>query len=151
FTTPSGHQPITFVASSGDRAASNKLQWPGTSPNVVSVGGSTLTLANASGITIEAPWTGSSSGASAYEPAPSYQNSPTRAVPDVPYNAEPSPGFAVFDTTNGGWVPLGGTSAGAPQWAALFALANQIRVSNGLPTLDGQTQSVSAIQLGVNT
>ena len=39
FTTPAGHQGVTFVASAGDSGYSNGVQWPASSPNVVSVGG----------------------------------------------------------------------------------------------------------------
>ena len=73
----------------------------------------------------ELPWTGTDSGASEYEPAPAYQKSSTRVVPDVVYNADPSNGFAVYEDSGGnrGWVTLGGTSAGRPQWPSLIALA----------------------------
>jgi subtilase family serine protease len=46
----------------------------------------------------------------------------------------------VYNTTGGGWEQIGGTSAGTPQWAGLFALANQGRarlhkapLGSGLP------------------
>lgn len=45
---------------------------------------------------------------------------PSRAVPDVSYNA--GAGIAIYSSANGGWVAVGGTSAGAPQWAAIEAL-----------------------------
>ena len=41
FTTPSGHTNVTFVASSGD-SGSYQPEWPAASPNVVRVGGTTL-------------------------------------------------------------------------------------------------------------
>ena len=44
-----------------------------------------------------------------------------RAVPDVSYNADPSTGVAVY--CNSQWrLVVGGTSAGAPQWAAIQAV-----------------------------
>ena len=46
FTTPSGHQGITFVASAGDSGAS-AAEWPSSSPNVLSVGGTTLGVSKA--------------------------------------------------------------------------------------------------------
>jgi len=56
-----------------------------------------------------------------------------RGVPDVSYNADPNTGVAVYDSTpyfgSSGWYQIGGTSAGAPQWAALIALANAGRIS----------------------
>ncbi len=75
---------------------------------------------------------------STIEPRPQYQNSvlaggPSdgRGVPDVAYVADPSTGVAVYDSTpflnSSGWFVIGGTSVGAPQWAALLALADQGR------------------------
>ena len=52
-----------------------------------------------------------------------------RTVPDVSYNAAVDGGVEVFDTP---YIYLvGGTSAGSPQWAAIFALADQARAQNG--------------------
>ncbi|MFZ0044137.1 MAG: putative Ig domain-containing protein [Solirubrobacteraceae bacterium] len=45
-----------------------------------------------------------------------------REVPDVSADADPSTGYLVY--YNGTWIALGGTSAAAPDWAALFALAD---------------------------
>ncbi|HJZ91438.1 MAG TPA: hypothetical protein VKE40_11235, partial [Gemmataceae bacterium] len=61
-------------------------------------------------------------------------------VPDVAYGADPETGVAVYssvpnDTGQAGWMVVGGTSASAPQWAALIALANQERAAIGRPTL----------------
>jgi hypothetical protein len=52
-------------------------------------------------------------------------------VPDVSYVADPNTGLYVYCSTYSWpyvWFQVGGTSAGAPQWAALLALANQGRV-----------------------
>jgi hypothetical protein len=155
FTTPSGHQPITFVAAAGDRATATRTQWPSSSPNVLSVGGSSLSLQPASGgLAAELPWSGSIGGTSTIEPSPSFQSSTNgdatgRTTPDVTYNANPETGFAVYDSTplNGvsGWRTLGGTSAGAPQWAALIAIANQGRALTGQATLDGATGTLPTL------
>ncbi len=117
-----------FFASSGDDGAG--VLWPAVSPNVIGVGGTTLTF-NGSLLTSETAWSGSGGGLSVYEPEPSYQvsyNVPgasgKRAVPDVSYNADylNSPVW-VYDTFgNTGWLLIGGTSAGAPQWAAIQSL-----------------------------
>src|SRR5262249_9767744 len=79
---------------------------------------------------------------------PSYQSSlgkSGRAVPDVAYDADPSTGFAVYDSTQyvgqSGWFVVGGTSAGAPQWAALVAIANSSRGS----TLSGINSALYAL------
>jgi subtilase family serine protease len=36
----------------------------------------------------------------------------------------------VYDSTLGGTFIVGGTSAGSPQWAAIFALVNQARAAH---------------------
>ena len=58
------------------------------------------------------------------------QTSTARATPDVAYDADPNTGFAVYDSYGySGWLEVGGTSAGAPQWSAIIAIADQA----GLP------------------
>ena len=121
---------VTFFASSGDSGAG--VNWPAVSPYVVGVGGTTLTLTSANTRSTETAWSGSGGGQSAYVPEPSFQQvwqtSGKRQVPDVSYNANPNTGFLVYDGTPysgySGWFLVGGTSAGAPQWAAICALAN---------------------------
>jgi subtilase family serine protease len=44
-----------------------------------------------------------------------------REVPDVSADADPSTGYDIYF---GGWLPVGGTSAAAPTWASLAALAD---------------------------
>jgi subtilase family serine protease len=78
--------------------------------------------------------------------APPWQRSlhtKARLDPDVSYNAalvdgalvilscRPAPDgtLAACDPDNQGYVAVGGTSAGAPQWAAIVALANQVRMN----------------------
>jgi subtilase family serine protease len=57
----------------------------------------------------------------------------TRTVPDVSYNAPINGGVEVFASPYI-WL-VGGTSAGTPQWASIFALANQARGLQGKPEL----------------
>jgi subtilase family serine protease len=52
-----------------------------------------------------------------------------RAVPDVSYNAAFNGGVIVV--LGGRHGVVGGTSAGAPQWAAIIALANDLRGKRG--------------------
>jgi subtilase family serine protease len=127
---------VTFFASSGDNGAG--VSWPAVSPYVVGVGGTTVTLDGANNIVSETAWSGSGGGVSAYETKPSFQNgwqaAAKRGVPDVSYNADPSSGVPVYISNyNGstGWAQVGGTSAGAPQWAGLTAVANGNRVITG--------------------
>jgi subtilase family serine protease len=127
FTSPYG---ATFYASSGDTGG--VIIWPSSSANVVSVGGTTLTYSN--GVAQETAWSGSGGGVSVYEPKPGYQSALTyskRATPDVSYNADPSTGFAVYDSYGySGWLVVGGTSAGAPQWAAINAIGKSATDDN---------------------
>jgi hypothetical protein len=141
FTTPTGHKGVTFVASSGDSGAGTS--WPSVSPNVLSVGGTTLTLGAGNTYGGEQAWSGSGGGWSSYEHEPNWQtgvqSSGKRTNPDVAYDGNPSTGFYVYDTMpyygGAGWWSVGGTSAGAPQWAALIAIADQGRALNGVSSL----------------
>ena len=150
FTTPSGHSGVTFVAAAGDSGVSNGVEWPASSPNVISVGGTTLTLDSSGNYVSESSWNGTSGGYSVIENTPAYQSSvttsSTRAVPDVSYAGDPNTGFAVYDSLPDqgyvGWQEVGGTSAGAPQWAALIAIADQGRTLAGSGTLDGASQTL---------
>jgi subtilase family serine protease len=135
---------VTFVASSGDSgeaAAPFEVEWPASSSNVVSVGGTTLYLDASGNRTIpsgvqfsETAWSSSGGGISGVYLAPAFQIAwlsswgiPNRTVPDVSYVADPNTGVGV---AYGRYLyEVGGTSAGAPQWAALIALANQSRTA----------------------
>ncbi|HZT32520.1 MAG TPA: S53 family peptidase [Bryobacteraceae bacterium] len=135
---------VTFVASSGDFGNFGGVSYPATSPLVVGVGGTTLVLGQIGNYLYETAWSDSTGGLSLFETEPSYQASAQqfgkRGTPDVAYNGDPATGVAVYDSVpiSGayGWYQVGGTSAGAPQWSALFAIANSVRVSAGKNTLD---------------
>ncbi|HEX4056145.1 MAG TPA: S53 family peptidase [Tepidisphaeraceae bacterium] len=151
FTTPTGHAGVTFVAASGDEGSSYGPEWPASSPNVLSVGGTTLNLANSSGAYgSETGWADSTGGISRYEREPNYQTdvqlSGAASSPDVAYDANPNTGFAVYDSVTyegyKGWWEVGGTSAGTPQWSALVAIADQGRAVNGLGALNGASQTL---------
>ncbi len=131
--------------------------YPAYSPNVLAVGGTSLMLSgNNDGS--ETGWSGSGGGVSQYESQPGYQQglvihnggstvnpNGMRTIPDVAFDANPSTGVAVYDSYNGGsspWTQTAGTSFGAPCWAGLIALADQMRVSDGLTTLDGPSQTI---------
>lgn len=157
FTTPSGHQGVTFVASSGDSGSSGAPEYGSVSPNVMAVGGTQLSTDGSGNYLGETGWSGSGGGISSYETRPSYQpstyyngtstaTSNMRMVPDVAYNASSSSPYAVYDTSGySGWLEVYGTSAGAPQWSSLVAIADQGRAIGGLGTLDGGTQTLPAL------
>ena len=129
----------SFVASSGD--SGNGTSYPATSPFVLAIGGTTLPLnADGSHAGPETVWSGSGGGISTSESEPAYQTTfpisstgGKRGSPDVAYNADPQTGVAVYDSTpnqgRSGWLVFGGTSAGAPQWAALIALTDAGRAA----------------------
>lgn len=146
YTTPAGHTGVTFVAASGDTGAIPS--YPATSPGVLGVGGTNLTIDGSGNYGGETGWSGSGGGVSAYEPRPIYQAGvlpsagSRRLSPDVSYDAWQTV-FPIYDTAGyAGWVDVGGTSAGTPQWAALVAIANQGRALAGLAPLDGPTQTL---------
>ncbi len=148
---------VTFTASSGDNGGAPL--WPAVSPFVVAVGGTTLPLDASGNLTgPETAWSGSNGDASFFEAEPGYQNTypipdtgGARGVPDVSYVADPNTGVSVYDTTpfNGqsGWFQIGGTSVGAPQWAAIIGLANQGRscASNGSGCLSSSNANFSPL------
>jgi subtilase family serine protease len=148
---------VTFVASSGDTGGA--IEWPASSPYVLAVGGTSLNLNATDGTyASESGWNGSGGGISTVEAKPSYQQSVTqsstqRTSPDISYNADPNTGFSVFDSNyNGssGWFQVGGTSAGAPQWAALVSIANQGRATAGKSTLGGSSNVLPALYTWAN-
>jgi subtilase family serine protease len=157
------HPGVTFVAASGDSGAG--VGFPSISPNVLSVGGTSLRIGANGSYQGETAWGngrwsgllgGSGGGRSAYEAQPSYQagvvpasmsrphgGSAVRTNPDVAYVADPNTGVVVYD--NGNFYGVGGTSAGAPQWAALVAIADQGAALQGKGPLTGATQTLPAI------
>ncbi|HLG68543.1 MAG TPA: S53 family peptidase [Acidimicrobiales bacterium] len=148
-------QGQTVVAASGDTGSEDcpgsgalAVDDPGSQPGVVDVGGTTLTI-GPGGSGSEVVWNGhggaGGGGMSANWDMPSWQRqagrgtvnpfssegtcpqppggSLCREVPDVAASADPAHGYTVLH--DGTWVSAGGTSAAAPLWAALMALAVQ--------------------------
>ena len=84
---------------------------------------------------------------------PSYQAGlgfATRAVPDVAYNAAVDGGVLIRYSALGppSFYVIGGTSAGSPQWAGIFALANQARIAGGKSALGFANPAVYAVAHG---
>lgn len=150
---------VAFVASSGDSgelATLPEVEWPAVSPYVISVGGTSLQLDANNNRTSESAWSSGGGGLSSIYSSPAWQSgwSPysRRGVPDVSYDADPNTGVLVYDAINGGWYAVGGTSAGAPQWAATIALANQGRSSgvsgnSDIYNVAGTAPSINAANL----
>ncbi|HEX7164930.1 MAG TPA: S53 family peptidase [Trebonia sp.] len=136
------HPGTFYTVSAGD--SGHGTESPAASPNVVSVGGTTLngcSGTSCSGNVTETTWTGGSGGVSTYERIPAYQSGYTgavysastinaltggfRGIPDVSFVGNPNTGVSVYDSTSyqgqSGWFTLGGTSVGAPNWAGILA------------------------------
>jgi hypothetical protein len=127
--------------------------YPASSPHVIAVGGTHLTLNAATDTWAgESVWNGDAAtggGCSTVFPAPAWQQpvanwsrvgcgtgaSSKRAVADVSADGDPYTGMAIYDTTGeceyeeggkihkGPWCTVGGTSLASPIVAAIFALA----------------------------
>jgi kumamolisin len=115
---------VVFFASSGD---SPGTIWPGTSPNVVSAGGTTVRRNPSTALFIsELPWDEAGGGLSAYESRPSYQTGISsivgnaRGVPDLAFDSNPITGVWVLVAGQGGWYTVGGTSVASPSLAGII-------------------------------
>ena len=125
------YSDIEFFAASGDNGS--VVMWPSVSSNVIAVGGTSLNIDASSDVTSETAWSGSGGGISLYEPIPSYQTNygltgSKRLVPDVSYNGDSTTGVRVYYNSN--WYIVGGTSAGSPQWAGIYALGQSATHEN---------------------
>ncbi len=168
FTSPNpATQGITFLASTGDSGAPSG--YPAYSPNVVGVGGTSLTLNANNTYNSETAWnlvagSGGAGGISQYETEPAYQiNAATanpvydaklassltggmRTNPDVSFLADPNTGVDACDSYDyppaTPWEVVGGTSLSSPSWGALIAIANQGRALLGANPLDGPSQTL---------
>src|SRR5262249_37014102 len=96
FNTPA----ITFVAASGDNGAFGGVQYPASSPSVLSVGGTALEVDSFGNYQGESPWPGTSGGLSLLEPEPGYQfpvqATGRRSTPDVAFDGDPNTGVQVY-------------------------------------------------------
>jgi kumamolisin len=136
---------ITITVAAGDNGSTdgltdgkNHVDFPASSPHVLACGGTNL-QGSGGAITSETVWNelannegATGGGVSNVFPLPTWQaNSnvpkPTvsgggRGVPDVCGDADPSSGYVI--RVDGKNMVIGGTSAVAPLWAGLIALAN---------------------------
>ncbi len=137
---------ITITVAAGDNGSSdgvsdgkNHVDFPASSPHVLACGGTNL-VGSGSSISAEVVWNAQSQGGGATGggvsdvfPLPAWQAgmnvpAPTvstggRGVPDVAGDADPATGYII--RVDGKTTVIGGTSAVAPLWAGLIAVANQ--------------------------
>jgi kumamolisin len=136
-----------------------QVSWPASSPWVLAVGGTNLTLNAGNGIASTGPWNdtvypppfaktaGGGGGQSTFEkrpwwqPSQSFASSKYRMVPDIAMFADESPGYPIVCSSgvkscsgSGQTIAfVGGTSAAAPLVAGTIALWAQQAHSQGLP------------------
>ncbi len=134
---------VSFFVSAGD--AGLPAEYPSSSPNVISVGGTTLHFSSG-GFSGETGWSSGGGGCSLYEPATAAQAAfgeygqvacaGKRATPDVALDADPASWVSVYDSTRyqgqSGWFTVGGTSASSPMWAARSADSGQVVDANAV-------------------
>jgi kumamolisin len=138
---------VTITVAAGDNGSSdgvtdgkNHVDFPASSPHVLACGGTEL-AGSGSTIASETVWNDASEGGgatgggySAVFPVPAWQTGVTgfsgsgRGVPDVAGDASPESGYNIL--VDGQQEVVGGTSAVAPLYAALFALINQQKGSS---------------------
>ena len=140
---------VTFVASTGDYGAADP-EYPAFSPNVVAVGGTSLTLNADNSYNSETGWGYYSDAAGdlhrlGRRPQPvraraglSSKASSPRAAGPLPTSPSspirrPGPGSPTRTTCHRSnpFEVVGGTSLSAPAWAGLMALVNQGRAAAG--------------------
>jgi hypothetical protein len=134
------HPGDAIVASAGDDGYG--VSYPAASPDVVSVGGTSLVKApgTSRGWT-ETVWGSSAGGegtgsgcAAKYEAKPSWQTHSGcayRIDNDVAAVADPDTGVAIYDTYDqGGWLEVGGTSVSSPIIASVYALADSLTANS---------------------
>jgi kumamolisin len=139
------HGVSIFVSSgdTGDRPGTVKdcgkrvaVGYPAGDPSVVSVGGTSLRLSASNLITRELGWNKSGGGQAPKIARPSWQKAAGlpkdthRWAPDVSFLADPATGVSVY--FNGHFQQAGGTSLGAPCWAAIWALARESAANDGV-------------------
>lgn len=125
-------QGQTFSVSTGDSGSvaygcsGTSVQYPASSPYVVSVGGTTLYTNGNGSYAGETAWGSGGGGISGIEPIPSWQsNVPAlkgrafRGLPDLAFDGDPNSGERVV--VGGQLVTMGGTSLSAPLFSATWA------------------------------
>lgn len=131
---------VVYFSSAGDSPGTS---WPSVSPNVVSVGGTSISRNPNTGQFIwENVWQDVGGGPSAFESRPSYQDGISfivgsqRGTPDISSDANPYTGVWVLDNfmapagcTPECWYVVGGTSVSSPTWAGIINAAGSFSAS----------------------
>lgn len=139
------NQSIVYVASSGN--TSNVVNYPSSSPNVCSVGGTTLTINQNYTRLNETTCDSSGNGPSIYESLPTYQNNISnitvnkRVTPDVAFVADNKTGFVIF--SGGSYYSTSGTSVSTAIFSGFLAISNQLRKSSSKKMLTTVALSTS--------
>ncbi len=150
-------QGQSFFNASGDYDAfTGPVDFPGETPYIVQVGGTTLTTSGPGGAWVsETVWNwndgiGSGGGISTRYAIPSYQSdidmtlnqgsTTMRNIPDVALTAD-----NVYVRADGEDYNVGGTSCAAPLWAGFTALVNQQAVGSGRPVVGFINPAVDVI------
>ncbi len=155
-------QGQSFFNASGDYDAyTGLISFPGDTPYLTQVGGTTLSTTGPGG-----PWAsetvwnwgngiGSGGGISTQYPIPSWQtninmtanqgSTTKRNTPDVALTAD-----NVYVRADGANHNVGGTSCAAPLWAGFAALVNQQAAASGKPAVGFINPAVDAIGSGAN-
>jgi len=141
------HPGVPIVAGSGDGGYA--VGFPADLASVIAVGGTTLNIATHQ----ESVWSLTGSGCSSLIAKPAFQHDSgcaNRTTNDVSVVGDPTTGVAVYSTTAGGWVVMGGTSIGAPVVASLYALAANGTSVNDATSLYAHASAFNAISSGSN-
>jgi kumamolisin len=174
---------ITVTVASGDNGAADEgpnewdslahTDFPASSPFALACGATNIQVSKRK-IVGESVWNqhaadteddsfgSSGGGVSDFFPVPSYQNAiripadistgkQGRGVPDVCADGDPASGYLV--RVDGEEIPIGGTSAVAPLWAALIALVNQkMQRRSGFinPLLYANAEAMQDVTVGNN-
>jgi hypothetical protein len=151
------HPGIAITASAGDEGYG--AEFPASSPNVIAVGGTSLSKAGSARGWTESVWDtsnseGTGSGCSAYETKPAWQTDTGcshRTVADVSAVADPATGVAVYDSYgSGGWTVFGGTSVSSPLIAAMYAEADNPAPSAAYAYAAGNATGLNDVTTGQN-
>jgi subtilase family serine protease len=150
-------QGITYMAASGDHGTTYMsggydYDYPQTDPEVLSVGGTSVTVSSSGTRSTEVGWnSGGDSGGGgwnvttdSFNTRPSYQSTstflagagvpsvssvPYRLIPDVAFDADPNTGYLMY--YNGAEAQYGGTSGASPTCAGLLAELEEQLITDG--------------------